>query len=191
MNREVGRAQGILEIHLRDGSIDSRFLPALSLAAFVLVGCKTNAAVDMRMVLPPGVQAMSIPKDQVFLMASPVSQPMPAFPADAPNKISTSVCVELVIAESGGISSATPLHALPECPKTRSQSDSRFVKSVVEAAMKWQFLAAATCVFPSGIPATDDCSGDGVVITPVAIKASYVFSFQSGQPVSVMTRRAL
>lgn len=167
------------------------FLPALSLMVFMLAGCKTNAAVDMRMVLPPGAQTMSIPKNQVFLMASPVSQPMPVFPADAPNKISTSVCVELVISESGGISSATPLYALPECPQTESQVDQRFVESAVQAAMKWQFLAAATCVFPTDTPMTDDCSGDGVMITPVPIMVSYVFSFQSGQPVSAKTNRAL
>lgn len=166
-------------------------MPALSLMVFMLAGCKTNSAVGMRMVLPPGAQAMSIPKNQGFLMASPVSQPMPLFPANDRTEISTSVCVELVISESGEISSATPLYALPECPQTKSQLDQRFVHAAVEAAMKWQFLAAATCVFPAETPMTDDFSGEGVVITPVPIMVSYVFSFQSGQQVRAKTNRAL
>ena len=190
VNRASKRAQVFSEIHLRYASIHWRFLPALGLMVFLIAGCKTNSAVGMRMVLPPGAQVMSIPKNQGFLMATPVSQPMPVFPADTPTKVSTSVCVELVISESGGISSAIPLYALPECPQTKSQLDQRFVQAAVEAAMKWQFLAAATCVFPAETPMTDDCSGEGVMITPVPIMVSYVFSFQSGQPVRAKTNRA-
>lgn len=191
MNLQDKFTQHILEIHLRGESIRIGFLPALTLVAFMLSGCRANSAVGMRMLLPPGAKVMSIPNDQVFLMASPASQPMPVFPANAPNKISTSVCVELVIGESGGISSATPVYALPECPQTESELDPRFVESSLQAAMKWQFLAAATCVFPAETPMTDDCSGDGVVTTPVPIMVSYVFSFQSGQPVSAKVNRAL
>jgi len=172
------------------GSFIFRIVLTLGLMVFLLVGCKTNSAVGMRMILPPGAEIMEIPADNSFLMASPVSQPMPVFPAAAPRNINTSVCVEFIINESGSVSSATPSYALPECPQTEDELDQRFVTSAVAAAKNWQFLAAATCSFPAGTPKTDDCSGDGVVITPVAIKVSYVFSFQGDGRVSIKGKRA-
>jgi len=172
------------------GSLIFRTVLTLGLMVFLLAACKTNSTVGMRMILPPGAEIMEIPENQSFLMASPVSQPMPVFPAAAPRNTNTSVCLELIINESGSVSSATPSYALPECLQTETGLDQRFVTSAVAAAKEWQFLAAATCAFPVGTPKTDDCSGDRVVITPVAIKVSYVFSFQGDGRVSVKVKRA-
>jgi len=143
----------------------------------------------MRMILPPGAPVMDIPKDKVFLMASPVSQPMPVFPASAPKTTNVSACVEMVVDESGAVSSATPIYGLPDCPLVQAEIDQRFVVSSLEAVKNWQFLAAAICTFPPGVPKNDDCSGADVAVSPVAIRLSYVFSFQSGR-VTAQARRA-
>lgn len=163
-----------------------------SLALLVLLfapGCKSTSGVAMRMILPAGAEFMNIPEGKVFLMASPVSQPMPTYPEGAPQTAEVTACVEMVIDESGAVSSASPLYGIPDCPRGQNEIDRRFVASSVEAVRNWQFLAAAACTFPPGVPANEDCSGPGVVIAPVAIKVSYVFSFQSNGRVSVQAKR--
>jgi hypothetical protein len=164
-------------------------LPALiAFSLLLLLGCKTTSAVGSRMILPPGAQIMDVPEDQVFLMASPVSQPMPVFPPDAPRSMAINACVEIVIDASGAVSSATPLYAAPDCPLDEESVDPRFVSAVTTAVAQWQFLAAALCTFPDGTVINDDCSGDDVLITPIAIKLSYVFSFKSGRVTAVAKR---
>lgn len=84
---------------------------------------------------------------------------------------------------------------MPDCPASQAELDPRFVGAAVEAARQWQFLAAAICTFPDGTfpdgaGVTDDCSGPGVVVTPVAIRVSYVFSFHAGGRVTAGTNRA-
>jgi hypothetical protein len=164
-------------------------LLAVSLAAVFVSGCKTAPGVAMRMIVPPGAAVMDIPKDKVFLMASPVSQPMPVFPAGAPKTMNVSACVEMVVDESGAVSSATPIFGLPDCPLAQTEIDQRFVVASLEAVKSWQFLAAAICTFPPEAPKNDDCSGVDVAVSPVAVKLSYVFSFQSGR-VTAQARRA-
>ena len=154
-----------------------------------LAGCKTKSAVGLRMILPPGAETMVVPEDQVFLMASPISQPMPVFPAGSQRNVNISACVEIVIDESGAVSSITPIYSAPDCPLDEASMDHRFVSAVTTAVSKWQFLAAALCTFPPDTAISDDCSGDDVVISPIAIKLSYVFSFQSGR-VTANARRA-
>ena len=144
----------------------------------------------MKMVIPPIAQVMDVPKDKSFLMAAPVSQPLPEYPTGVKRGASASVCIEFVIDEKGAVSSAAPLYALPECPGSRVELDTRFVDSAVEAASQWQFLAAAICTFSQGVEPTDDCSGNDVVVTAVAIKIAYVFTFQSGGRVTAVARRA-
>ena len=179
-----------MRIHLKDLAKYSQRILGAAFVAVLVTGCKTNAAVGMQMVLPPMAQVIDVPKDKVFLMASPVSQPLPDFPSGVPRGTNASVCVELVIDEDGAVASATPLYGLPECPTLQEELDSRLVGSAVGAAEQWQFLAAAICTFSPDVPMTDDCSGDGVVISPVAIKIAYVFTFQSGGRVSAKARRA-
>ena len=159
------------------------------LAGLSTPGCKTRPEVGMRMILPPGAQRMDVPKDKILLMASPFSQPMPEFPAGVSRGTEVSACVEIVVDEWGAIGSTTPIYALPECPLRQTEMDPRIVASVIEAVKRWQFLAAAICTFPPGAPKTDDCSGNGVMMTPVAIKLSYVFSFQSSGRVTAQAKR--
>ena len=167
----------------------SRSRRALILIAVICVlslqGCKSANSVEMRMVLPPGAQAMEVPMDQTFLMATPIIEPLPAYPVGASRDINVSSCVEIVIAVDGSVSLVTPLYALPECPLTEDEIDPAFIASVTSSVKQWQYFAAAVCTFPQGVPKNDDCLGDGVVITPTAIKLSYVFTFQSGGRVSV------
>lgn len=157
--------------------------------ALVASGCKTSSRVGMRMILPPGAPVMDVPKGQVFLMASPISQPMPVYPMGVSKAAEVSACVELVVDESGAVSSVAPLYGLPDCPLGQVEIDQRFVVSSVQAVKNWRFLAAAICTFPPGLPRNDDCTGAGVRVSPVAIRLSYVFSFQRGGGVTAQARR--
>ena len=157
--------------------------------ALLASGCKTSAGVAMRMILPPGAPVMDIPKEQVFLMASPVSQPMPVFPIGVSKTADVSACVELVVDESGAMNSVAPICGLPDCPRGQVEMDQRFVVSSMEAVKNWRFLAAAICTFPPRLPRNDDCIGGGVRVSPVAIRLSYVFSFQRGGRVTAQARR--
>ena len=161
----------------------------VTLAVLLNSGCKSTSQVDMRMILPAGAPVMDIPEDKMFLMASPVSQPMPTYPEGVSHTAEVSTCVEMVIDETGAVSSATPLYGLPDCPQQQASIDPRFVGSSIEAVKNWQFLAAAVCTFPPGTSMTEDCSGDDVVIAPVAIKLAYAFSFHSSGRVSAQARR--
>src|SRR5690554_1839103 len=178
-----------MEAHLRSSVTCFRTIAAAALIVVTVVGCKTRSAVDMRMVLPPMAEVMDVPKDKTFLMASPVTQPSPAYPSGVQRGASARVCIEFVIDENGAVASTTPLYGLPECPAPKEELDPQFIISAVEAAGRWQFLAAAICTFPDGVDATDDCSGEEVVVTTVAIKIAYVFSFESGGRVTAVARR--
>lgn len=168
----------------------STSLIAAVLVLLSLPGCRTRPTVAMEMVLPPMAPVMDIPRDTRFLMAAPVSQPLPEYPAGVARGSAARVCVEMVIGEEGAVVSAGALYALPDCPASQAELDPRFVSAAVEAARQWQFLAAAICTFPDGAGVTDDCSGPGVVVTPVAIRVSYVFSFHPGGRVTAGTNRA-
>ncbi|HEY0333313.1 MAG TPA: hypothetical protein VGC74_06315 [Stenotrophomonas sp.] len=167
-----------------------KYLPVVAVfAALSLAGCKTHSAVGMQMVLPPGAQILDVQEDAFFLMASPVSQPMPVFPAGVSGDSDVGVCVEMVVDESGAIRTARPVYELPECPLDSAKIDGRYVASAVAAVKQWQFLAAATCSFPPGATKTEDCSGSDVVVSPIAIKLSYAFSFQRGGRVTAKAKR--
>ncbi len=110
--------------------IAAKDLKSVSLVLFLLlalVGCSRSTNVAMRLVVPPGASVLEVPDEDVFLMASPISQELPGFPSGVSLASSVSVCVELVIAESGEVGSARPIYGLPECPLSQSEADQRFV----------------------------------------------------------------
>ena len=179
-----------MEANLKSSAKCFRRIAAAALVVLPIAGCKTNSTVGMHMVLPPMAEVMDIPKNKTFLMASPVAQPLPAYPSGVQRGDSTRVCIELVIDENGAVASTTPLYGLPECPAPKEELDPQFVGAAVDAAGRWQFLAAAVCTFPEGAETMDDCSGDEVVVTTVAIKIAYVFTFQSGGRVTAVAKRA-
>ena len=147
-----------------------------------LIGCKRQIRpnVGMDMILPPGAETMQVPKDKVFLMAAPISEKMPDFPAGLLTRSArdTHICVEIVVSEEGSVSSVIPLYETIECPLSKKHTDERFTKAVTNAVQTWEFFAAAICTFPATIAKNDDCKGEGVVTDRVAIKMSFVFSFQ-------------
>lgn len=188
LNAALGARQA-MEAHLKNSARCFRTIAAAALIVVLVAGCKTRSTVGMQMVLPPMAEVMDVPKDKTFLMASPVMQPLPAYPSGVQRGASARVCIEFVIDENGAVASTTPLYGLPECPALQEQLDPQFIASAVEAASRWQFLAAAICTFPEGVEPTEDCSGDEVVVTTVAIKIAYVFTFQSGGRVTAVARR--
>jgi len=165
---------------LRAACSGPRLVAAAALSA-LLAACASTSRVDTRMILPPGAAVMDIPDDRVFLMASPVTEPLPVFPDGVARSVEAIVCIEFIIDEFGAVRDAAPLYALPECPLAEGDLDPRFVSAALAAVSQWEFLAAAVCRFPQGAKRTDDCTGEGVEITPVAITVSHSFSFQRGR----------
>jgi hypothetical protein len=157
----------------------------------ILGGCKTHSAVGYNMILPPGAEKLQVPDGRTFLMASPISQSLPDVPQGFDKEKGVSVCVEFVIAEDGSVTEVTPLYSMAECPLAKEQIDQRVVAAAVASVSQWQFLAAAICEFPSEIIKNDDCSGNGVVITAMPIKVSYVFVFSGGHTRTSATSRHL
>jgi len=155
-------------------------IAALLIAALSSCAKNTKHNVDMNMILPPSAEHMKLPEDQTFLMPSPISEQMPDYPSELVSRSlgDITACAEIVIEHSGLVSSVTPLYEIPDCPLSKQEIDARFSSAVTEALLTWTFTHPATCSFAAGVEKTDDCSGPGVIITPVAIKLAFVFTFQ-------------
>jgi hypothetical protein len=160
------------------------FVGAALAGISVITACThvaTTIEIDKSMILPAGAAQLEVPSDQTFLMAGPLSNPLPGYPSGlvATAKDAIAVCAEFVVEADGSVRTVTPLFALPECPLSQADVDPRYVAAVADAVRQWQFFAAATCRFPPGMAKNDTCDGEGVVVTPVAIKLAYVFTFHA------------
>lgn len=149
--------------------------PGLVIAA--LAGCaSTERAVGKRMILPPLATAMTLEDRQAFLMAVPIEAPLPTYPQDdARGDGTTEVCVGIVVGGEGSVTEATPAYGVDTCA---AQPHPAYVAAAVDAVRRWTFFGAAVCEFPEGAERTPDCSGEGVVVRPVAIRLMYAFSFE-------------
>ena len=165
----------------------------MALAAAV-TGCRKDIRpnVGMGMILPPGAVRSVVPEDQLFLMATEISTPLPSYPSDLvkASPADIMVCAELVLGTDGAVTSVRPLYAIPECPLLQSELDPRFTEAVRDAVLKWQFFAAALCTFPPGVPKDDDCKSQGVTIRHVPIKLAFVFTFSTKHGRATVSKKA-
>ncbi|TWT19332.1 hypothetical protein FQY83_13330 [Luteimonas marina] len=150
---------------------------ASGLVIAALAGCaSTERAVGKRMILPPSAARMTLEDRQAFLMAVPIEAPLPTYPQDdARGDGMTEVCVEFIVGEQGAVTEATPAYGVDSCA---AQPHPAFVAAAVDAVRRWTFFGAAVCEFPEGVERTADCSGEDVVVRPVAIRLMYAFSFE-------------
>src|SRR5689334_21874006 len=99
----------------------------------------TTIEIDKSMILPAGAAQLEVPADQAFLMAGPLSNPLPAYPAElvATASESIAVCAEFVVEADGSVQTVTPLFDLPECPRPQDDIDPRYVAAVADAVRQW------------------------------------------------------
>lgn len=160
---------------------------------FLLGACKAmhKGDVGMSMILPKTAERLEVPEEQQFLFPVPIIEPiLPAYPpALLGSGIQQIICVEIVIDENGEVSHARPLLDLPECPSSNRPPNPLFTSAAISAVKQWQFAAAAICRFPKTVQKNDDCHGDEVVITNIAIKLAYTFTFSVKNNKSAVSMR--
>ena len=146
----------------------------LCVVVLFLTACRhTTYGVDRAMILPDGAPQVSVREGEHFLMAVPIDQPMPDWPADADTLPAGSVCMNFVISADGEVGAVKSLDA-PGCVPTQDATAAPFQKAVADAVSRWRFFGAALCKVDGPESA---CRQDNADITPVPIQVAYRFDF--------------
>lgn len=144
--------------------------------AIVISGCASNTEImSKRMVMPPHAAAMELESNQEFLMAVPISNPMPQFPSTGSAARASEVCVEIVVTGDGEVEDAIVVGGVDTCDV---EPPADFAEASLVAVRDWSFFGAAVCEFPSVASKNQDCSGSDVIVRPVSIKLMYAFKFE-------------
>ncbi len=160
-------------------------------------------SVDQRM-LPPqlngggaaGVQSYTLAPTQRFRMPRAARSDAPVLPADSPRQslAPTTVCAHLILSAEGAVQRVDPMSDRDECAAGLLPDNADLMQAVRAAALRWQFVPAAMCTYPSGAAqpaAPDDCTG-ATQIEPVPVTLSFAFTFEVRQgKVSVRTGKVV
>lgn len=139
------------------------------------------------MVLPAGAQVHVLESRQRFLMAAPVTDPMPGFPDDLRLRAPAVVCAGFVIDTDGATTDVSTVEQGAACPGSDgvdAAQHARLRAAVEQALAQWTWLAAAVCTFPDEIEPDDACRSDGAVVEAVPARLDYRFVFAPGGRVS-------
>ena len=154
---------------------------AMSIALCVGIaatGCTTmRTGVDKRMVLPENAARYTPDAHETFLMAVPIDNRLPVFPADAGRGTQpVPVCADVVVAASGSVGDIAIVRDPAPCD-ARIPDAARLEAAVRETLAHWSFFGAGVCTFPPGVARNDTC--DGVEVRAVPIRLRYVFTFET------------
>ncbi|PJJ97585.1 hypothetical protein CO641_11600 [Lysobacteraceae bacterium NML91-0213] len=152
-------------------------------------GCASQGGrVDREMVLPAVAERHELDDRQRFLMAVPVSVPMPVFPEDLRLRTQAVVCASFVVDTDGNTVDVGTAEQGPACVGSAGSDAAHYarLRAVVEDALaQWTWFGAAVCTFPDGVEPDDACRTEGVAIRPVPLRLDYRFVFAPGGRVSV------
>jgi len=154
-------------------------LPCLTVA---LMACShRTAGVQRAMVLPPMAQAHSVESNQRFLMAAPIHDPDPTFPAGARLDGELRLCVGFVVDAEGAVRDVAADRAEQACADPADPAARPFVDAVTTMLRSWRYFGAGVCTFPAGTDPEHDpgCEGAGVAVDAVPIRLRYTFTFSS------------
>ena len=159
----------------------SGHLLALALLVLALAACSHRGTrVERAMVLPANAEQHVVGPDQRFLMAVPIEDPDPVFPAGARGVEGTLLlCTTFVVDSEGAVTDVVADRADAMCADPADPAMTPFVDAVSDALGRWRYFAAAMCTFPGGADPEADpgCAGDGVRVDAVPIRLRYVFGF--------------
>lgn len=131
--------------------------------------------VDRGMILPVNAAHLEVRSDQKFIMAVPVDDRMPDFPANA-NRDSAKICLEFVVTEDGEVHSPLQIDSAAGCEPIGDPGSMPFVKEAVRAVEDWTFFGAAICDFNYD---EAECDTHAARLRPVSIKLAYKFTFST------------
>ncbi|QCO66720.1 hypothetical protein E5843_00935 [Luteimonas yindakuii] len=161
---------------------------AAGLFLLLATGCATQVGrVDREMVLPPGAVRHVLDDRQRFLMAVPVSDPMPVFPEDLRLRTQAVVCASFVVDADGNTVDVSTAEAGPACVGSAgidAAQHARLREAVAHALSQWTWFGAAVCTFPGDVEPDDACRTERVAIQPVPLRLDYRFVFAPGGRVS-------
>ncbi|ATS40049.1 MULTISPECIES: hypothetical protein [Xanthomonas] len=143
-----------------------------------------------------GVQPYTLAPTQRFRMPRAVRSEAPVLAADSPRQslAPTTVCAHLILSADGSVQRVDPMSDRDECAAGLVPDNADLMQAVRTAALRWQFVPAAMCTYPSGAAqpaAPDDCT-DATQIEPVPVTLSFAFTFEVRQgKVSVRTGKVV
>lgn len=161
---------------------------AAGLFLLLATGCASQVGrVDREMVLPPAAERHALEDRQRFLMAVPVSDPMPVFPEDLRLRTQAVVCASFVVDADGNTNDISTAEAGPGCVGSAgidAAQHARLREAVEHALSQWTWFGAAVCTFPDEVEPDDACRNEGVAVRPVPLRLDYRFVFAPGGRVS-------
>lgn len=158
----------------------SGHLTGIALLVLALAACSHRGTrVERAMVLPANAEQHVVGPDQRFLMAVPIEDPDPVFPAGARTEGTLHLCATFVVGSDGAVTDVVADRADAMCADPADAAMTPFVDAVSDALGRWRYFAAAICTFPgSADPDADPrCEGDEVRVDAVPIRLRYVFGF--------------
>ena len=149
------------------------------------VGCATQraASVDQRMLIPESADRYSVGENQVFLMPLSLGHDAPVFPAglEQATLAPTTVCVEVVISDSGSVIQALPLQGMANCGAGDAAVIPVLQKAVQSALAQWRFEPATMCTFADvevARRANGTCLESEAQRRALPVRLAYAFTFE-------------
>lgn len=162
-----------------------RHIAHCGIAACLVMGLAAcshrTAQVERAMALPPAAQVHAVESNQRFLMAAPIHDPDPLFPADAPLEGGLRLCVGFVVDAEGTVGQIVADREDSDCADPTDSAARPFVDAINAALNSWRYFGAAVCTFPADVDPDPDphCDGAGVEVDAVPVRLRYTFTFSS------------
>ena len=159
---------------------------ALFLACLLcFAGCATQraASVDQRMLTPDSADRYSVDENQVFLMPLSLGNEAPVFPVELEHAAlaPTTVCMDVVISDSGNVTQALPLQGRDDCGAGDAAAIPVLQRAVQSALAQWRFEPATICTFPdveAARRANGTCPESEAQRRALPVRLAYAFTFE-------------
>jgi len=148
------------------------------------VGCAHRTQrVERARVLPPSAQTRAIASNQRFVMAAPIEDPDPVYPAGVQLDGTLQLCTTFVVTADGEVADVAFDRESSACAEPGTPASAPFEHAIGTTLEQRRYFAAAVCTFPDGNDPESDprCDGAGVRMAPVPIRLRDVFTFSSGR----------
>lgn len=148
-------------------------------------GCATQraASVDQRMLIPESADRYSVEDNQVFLMPLSLGNDPPSFPTELERAalVPTTVCMDVVISETGSVTQAHPLQGMDNCGVGDTAVIPILQRAVQSALVQWRFEPATLCTFPdagAARRANGICLESEAQRQALPVRLAYAFTFE-------------
>lgn len=163
----------------------TRHIAYCGIAACLFMGLAAcshrTAQIERAMVLPPMAQVHTVQSNQRFLMAAPIHDPDPSFPAGVRLEGELRLCVSFVVDADGVVQDVVADREDADCADPANAAAIPFVDAVTTTLRSWRYFGAAICTFPLIVDPDSDprCETEGVEVDAVPIRLRYTFTFSA------------